>query len=89
MPTLAEQGLTGFDRSGWYGMLAPTGVPRDVITRLNAAIVKIVNTPEIRDAYMKQGLDPATSSPEEFGVFIRGEIAQNIRLVKAAGFKVE
>ena len=89
MPTLAEQGLTGFDRSGWYGMLAPTGTPRDIIMRLNAAIVKIVNTPEIRDAYMKQGLDPATSSPEEFGVFIRGEIAQNIRLVKAAGFKVE
>ena len=89
MPTLAEQGLTGFDRSGWYGLLAPAGTPRDIVARLNAAIVKIVNTPEMRDTYMKQGLDPATSTPEEFAAFIRSEIAQNVKLVKSAGIRVE
>ena len=56
---------------------------------VNAAIVKIVNTPEIRDAYMKQGLDPATSTPDEFSTFIRTEVAQNMRLVKSAGIRVE
>lgn len=89
MPTLHESGVPGYDRSGWYGVLAPAHVPRDIITRLNAAIVKIVNTAELKAAFMKQGLDPATSTPEEFGAFIRNEIAQNIKLVKAAGVKVE
>jgi len=89
MPTLNESGLPGFDRSGWYGVLAPAGVPRDVISRLNTAIVKIVNTTEMKQAYMKQGLDPAPGTPEEFAAFIRNEIVQNVRLVKAAGIKVE
>jgi len=89
MPTLNESGVPGYDRSGWYGVLAPANVPRDIIARLNSAIVKIVNTPDMKTAFMKQGLDPATSTPEEFGAFIRNEIAQNIKLVKAAGIKVE
>ena len=89
MPTLSESGLPGFDRSGWYGVLAPAGVPREIVSRLNAAIVKIVNTAEMRQAYMKRGLDPAPTTTEEFGAFIRHEIAQNIKLVKAAGIEVE
>ena len=89
MPTLNESGVPGYDRSGWYGVLAPANVPREIVTRLNAAIVKIVNMPDLKDAYMKQGLDPATNTPEEFGVFIRNEVAQNIKLAKAAGIKVE
>ncbi len=89
MPTLHESGVPGYDRSGWYGVMAPANVPREIITRLNAAIVKIVNTPEMKAAFMKQGLDPATSTPDEFGAFIRNEIVQNIKLVKAAGIKVE
>ena len=89
MPTLNESGVAGYDRSGWYGVLAPANVPRDIIARLNSSIIKIVNTPDMKAAFMKQGLDPATSTPEEFGAFIRNEIAQNIKLVKAAGIKVE
>lgn len=89
MPTLNESGLPGFDRSGWYGVLAPAGVSRDIIARFNGAILKIVNTPEMRDNYMKQGLDPAPTTPEEFAAFMRNEIAQNLKLVKAAGIKVE
>jgi tripartite-type tricarboxylate transporter receptor subunit TctC len=89
MPTLHESGVTDYDRSGWYGVLAPAAVPRDIITRLNSVIVKIVNMPEIKDTFMRQGLEPAPSTPEAFGAFIRSEIAQNVRLVKAAGIKIE
>jgi tripartite-type tricarboxylate transporter receptor subunit TctC len=89
MPTLNESGVAGYDRSGWYGVIAPGNVPREIVMRLNAAIVKIVNTPEMKEAFMKQGLDPATSTPEAFGTFIKDEVAQNVRLVKAAGIKVE
>jgi tripartite-type tricarboxylate transporter receptor subunit TctC len=89
MPTLHESGVTGYDRSGWYGVLAPAGVPRDVVARLNSAIVKVVSMPEMKAAFMQQGLEPATSTPEAFGEFIRSEIAENVKLVKAAGIKVE
>ena len=89
MPTLSESGLPGFDRSGWYGVLAPAGVPRDIILKLNHAIVKIISAPEMRESYMKQGLDPAPGTVEEFGAFIRNEIQQNLKLVKMAGIKVE
>jgi tripartite-type tricarboxylate transporter receptor subunit TctC len=89
VPTLAESGLTGFDRSGWYGMLAPSGTPREVVTRLNTVIGVIVNTSEMSDALRKQGLEPSTSTPEEFGAFIRNEVAQNIRIARTAGINVE
>jgi tripartite-type tricarboxylate transporter receptor subunit TctC len=89
VPTLAEAGLTGFDRSGWYGMLAPAGTPREVVMRLNSAIGAIVNTPEMNDALRRQGLEPATGTPEEFGAFIRNEVAQNIRIAREAGINVE
>ncbi len=89
MPTLAESGVPGYDRSGWYGVLAPAGVARDIVARLNAVIVKIVNAPEMKVAFNRQGLDPATSTPEEFAAFIRNEVAQNVRVVKDAGIRVE
>jgi tripartite-type tricarboxylate transporter receptor subunit TctC len=89
IPTLDEAGLQGFDRSGWYGMLAPTGTPREIVARLNTAIGSIVNTPEMADALRKQGLEPSTSTPEEFGAFIRNEVAQNIRTARSAGINLE
>lgn len=89
MPTLNESGLPGFDRSGWYGVLVPAGVPREIVMRFNSAILRIVNTPEMRESYMKQGLDPATNTPEEFAAFIRHEMAQNFKLVKTSGIRVE
>jgi tripartite-type tricarboxylate transporter receptor subunit TctC len=89
MPTLNESGVPGYDRSGWYGVLAPAAVPREIVMRLNAAIVKVANTPEMKEAYNKQGLDPSTTTPEEFSSFIRNEVAQNVKVVKAAGIKLE
>ena len=89
IPTLAEAGLKDFDRSGWYGIIVPAGTPREIVTRLNTVIGSIVNTPEMSDALRKQGLEPATSTPEEFGAFIRNEVAQNIRIAKTAGINVE
>ncbi|MDB5808470.1 MAG: tripartite tricarboxylate transporter substrate binding protein [Betaproteobacteria bacterium] len=89
IPTLDEAGLKGFDRSGWYGMLVPAGTPREIVTRLNAAIVSIVNTADMTDALRKQGLEPSTSTAEDFGAFIRNEVAQNIRIAKSAAINVE
>jgi tripartite-type tricarboxylate transporter receptor subunit TctC len=89
VPTLHDSGVHGYDRSGWYGILAPAGVPRDYVTRLNAIIGKVAETPQMKEAFNRQGLEPATTTPEEFGRFIRAEIAQNIKVVKAAGIKLD
>ena len=87
MPTLHESGVPGYDRSGWYGMLAPAGVPRDYVTRVNAIIAKAANSPQMVEAFNKQGLEPATTTPEDFGRFIREEVLQNMNVVKKAGIK--
>ena len=87
VPTLDESGLSGYQRAGWNGVLAPAGVPKDIIARLNALIVKIVNTAEIQEALSKHGYEAQTNTPEQFAAFIRNELAQNAKLVKFAGLK--
>ncbi len=89
IPTLDESGLPGYDYAGWYGLLAPAGVRKDIIAQLNAAIDKVVNTPEIKALLIKQGLEPQTNTPEQFAAFIRGTLAKNAKLVTLAGLKVE
>ena len=89
VPTLDESGLSGYQRAGWNGVLAPAGVPRDIIGRLNALVVKIVNSAEIREALAKHGYEPQANTPEQFAAFIRNELAQNAKLVKFAGIKAD
>lgn len=89
MPTIDESGVAGYDRSGWYGVLAPAGVPREIISRLNGAIAAAVNTPAMTEAFIRQGLEPGVMSPEEFGAFIRREVAQNIKVARDAGIPLE
>ena len=89
LPTLHEAGLTGYERAGWNGVLAPAGVPKEIIARLNAAIIKAVNTPEMKEAIVKQGLVAQTGTPGEFAAFIRDQLAQNAKVVKFAGIKTE
>jgi len=85
VPTVAESGLPGYRRVGWFGVSAPAGTPREIVQRLNAVIVGIVATPQVRDGFSRQGLLPTTSTPEAFAEFIRDEVAQNVKLVRSAG----
>ena len=89
LPTVSEAGLTGYDRSTFFGVVVPTGVPKDIITRLNAVLGKVVNTPEIEALLIKQGLEPQTSTPEQFASFIHAQIAQNAKLIKLVGVKTQ
>jgi len=89
IPTLDESGVPGYDRTGWYGVSAPAGVPKDIIARLNAVIGNVVNTPEMKETLNKQGLEVRTSTMEQFAALIHSEIAQNAKLVKIIGLKVE
>jgi tripartite-type tricarboxylate transporter receptor subunit TctC len=87
LPTLNESGLAGYDRSSWQGVLAPAGTPREIIVQLNAAIVKAVNGPELKEAFRREGLEPHTTTPQEFGARISTETARNAKLLKQIGLK--
>lgn len=89
IPTLDESGLPGYDRSSWFGVLAPVNVPKDIIARLNALIVQIVDTSEVKELLVKQALEPRTTTSEQFAAIIRREIAQNVKLVTLTGAKAE
>ena len=85
IPTLDESGLRGYDRTNWNGVAAPAGVSKAIITRLNAAIGKVVSTAEMKEALNKQGLEPQSNTPEQFAAFIHDEILKHAELIKLVG----
>jgi tripartite-type tricarboxylate transporter receptor subunit TctC len=87
--TLDESGLPGFDYFAWYGISAPAGAPKDIILRLNAALGKIVQMPDVKEALNKQGLEPQSSTPEQFAAVISREIEQTVKLIQLTGLKAE
>jgi tripartite-type tricarboxylate transporter receptor subunit TctC len=89
VPTLSDSALPGYDRSSWFGLLAPAKVPQDIVKRLNAAITEVVALPQIRESLVKQALEPRTTTPEQFEKIIERELAQNLKLVKLTGARAE
>ncbi len=89
VPTLDEAGLKGFETYAWSGVYAPMGTPREIITRLNTEINKILAMPAIREQMAGQGADPAGGTPEEFKRFTGTEIVKWARVIKTSGAKIE
>jgi tripartite-type tricarboxylate transporter receptor subunit TctC len=89
VPTVSEAGVPGFEVTVWFGFLAPAGTPRDIIQRLNAESIRIINSPEVSDRFMKLGVTPATGTPEQYGDMIKSEVARWAKVVKDAGIKAE
>ena len=84
VPTLAEAGLPGYDFVGWYSLLGPGGMPRDVVTALHRNFVKALEQPAVKANIAAEGALPGGNSPEEFGAYIKTELDKYTRLVKAA-----
>jgi tripartite-type tricarboxylate transporter receptor subunit TctC len=89
VPTAAESGLTGYEVSIWFGLLAPKGVPNDVIAKLNAGVLQALATKEVKDSLSTQGFEPGGSSPEQFSRLIVSETAKWSRAIRASGAKLE
>lgn len=89
IPTIAEAGVPGYEAVQWFGVLAPAGTPRDIVSRLHKEIVRTVQTPDIRQKLVNDGADPVGSLPEEFAAFIRSETAKWAKVAKAIGLKPE
>ena len=89
VPTVNESGLPGFDALNWYPLMAPAGTPRDLVMKLNTEAIKALNSPDVRDKLMAQGLIPAPMSPEQLGQFIREDYERWARVIKAANVKLD
>jgi tripartite-type tricarboxylate transporter receptor subunit TctC len=87
IPTMDEAGLRGFEVNNWYGLVAPAKTPPEIVRALNREIVQVLGLPDVKDIMLKQGLDPAPSSPEEFGAYMKSEIVKWRKVVQASGAK--
>ncbi len=89
LPTMAEAGVPGFDIATWFGLLATAGTPKDVVAKWNTDVVRILNSPEMRERLSAQGAEAAPTTPTEFAAFIAAEQPKYARIVKASGAKVD
>lgn len=86
-PTVAESGFPGYEAVSWYAMFATAGTPKDIVDRLNAEIRRIVATPEVNEALLNQGAEPASDTPEAFGAIVRADVAKWAAIVRQTGAK--
>jgi len=89
VPTMIESGLPGFDATSWYCVVAPAGTPKPIIDKLNAEIVKALNTAEMRLRLADEGAEIAPSTPDELARFVHAEIIKWGKAVRDSGAKVD
>ncbi len=87
VPSIAEAGVPGYEATQWFGVLAPAGTPRAIIDKLNAEMIKLLKSPDVRDRFIADGTEPAPTTPEEFTAYIKSETDKWTRVIKAAGIK--
>ena len=89
LPTIAESGVPGFQASGWFGIIAPSGVAKDTVAKLNAAIVSGLKSADVRQRFGELGYEPIGDSPEQFAATIRADIEKFGRVIRTAGIKAD
>lgn len=89
VPTLAESGMPGFEVGAWQGVMVPAGTPPAVVERLNAEIVKALKSPDVRERLALQGAEPLGSTPQEYGAYVKKELARWAGVVKATGVTLD
>jgi tripartite-type tricarboxylate transporter receptor subunit TctC len=89
LPTISESGLPGYEIIIWYGLLVPAGTPAEVIARLHGESMKLLNSPDVRERLAAAGFEPIGSTPEQFGPYIRSEVAKWAKVVKETGARAE
>ncbi|MEP6825803.1 MAG: tripartite tricarboxylate transporter substrate-binding protein, partial [Ramlibacter sp.] len=89
VPTVSEAGLTGYDSTGWFGVVAPAGTPPAIIARLNAEINAALSDPAIQASMRQAGVEPTPATAEAFDAYIKAETVKWARVIKAANIKLE
>jgi tripartite-type tricarboxylate transporter receptor subunit TctC len=89
VPTMSEAGVSNYESTGWFGIVAPAGTPAAIVNRLNAEIVAALNDPAIQNTMRGMGVEPAPSKPDEFELYIKNEIQKWNKVIKTAGTKLD
>lgn len=89
IPTVAEQGLPGFEAISWSGICAPGGTPRPIVDRVYSEVAKVLKVPELRDRLLRDGIEPVGSTPEQYAEHIKKEAVKWSKVVKDSGAKVD
>jgi tripartite-type tricarboxylate transporter receptor subunit TctC len=87
MPTVHESGVPRYEATIWLGLMAPKGTPAEVVNRLNAEVRKIVNHPEVKATWARQGAVPMSMTVTEFDKYLQADIANWANIVKVSGAK--
>jgi tripartite-type tricarboxylate transporter receptor subunit TctC len=87
LPTVAEAGVPGYEYASWYGFVAPANLPKDILDKLNAEIVRALKLPEIADKLAGAGVIVVAGTPQEFAAHIKTEMDKAARVIKAANIK--
>jgi len=88
LPSIGET-VSGYEAAAWFGLVAPAGTPKDIIDKLSAETAKVLKMPDVREKLAAQGAEAVGNSPEEFGAFIKSEIAKWAKVVRESGAKAE
>jgi len=88
-PTVAEQGMAGFETGSFQGVVGPAGLPRETVSKLNADLIKVLGSDEMKERFAKQGTEVRTGTPDNLGQWLRTEQARWAKVVKESGEKFE
>ena len=89
IPTVAEAGVPGYEATIWLGLMAPAETPKPILERLSAEVNKVINSPDVKANWAKQGAVPMGMTPDQFGAFIKEDVAKWAKIVKETGMKVD
>jgi tripartite-type tricarboxylate transporter receptor subunit TctC len=89
IPTIDEQGLKGFETGSWFGVAAPAGTPREIVSKLHAEVIRIIKKPEVTERIASEGADFVGDTPEQFTAFFKAEVAKWGKAVTVSGAKPE
>jgi tripartite-type tricarboxylate transporter receptor subunit TctC len=89
LPTMEEAGLPGYESSAWFGLVSPAAVPRDIVSKLNAEVVRIIGLADVKRNLASQGADPLVMTPDEFSAFMKAETSKWAKIVKASGARAD
>jgi len=89
LPTMIEAGLPGYEAANWFGTAVPAKTPPAIVSKLSQEIARVLRLPDVGERLLSQGMEPTTSTPEEFAAYIRSEMTKWAKVVKASGAKAE
>ncbi len=89
VPTLDESGFKGFDAQQWYGVVGPAGMPAPIVKQLNDTLAVVLRAPDMREKLSVEAIEPQVMTPEQFGSFIKADIARWTQLAKARGIQLD